>query len=100
MNHSWSQDYCRPRGQSDLVNVSVSYVLDGIQASSAKQIADQIKAYWQKQGYTFTVTTQGIGTDAPNILATTKDGYNVALQTGKGGPMSLGASSPCAEPAK
>lgn len=82
---------------SNSVNVGRAYVLGGISAADNPALGEAVKSFWQKQGYKIT-QSGGIGTDQPNINATTGDDYLVALQSNSEGVLRLVASSPCAQP--
>jgi hypothetical protein len=85
-------------GQSNLVNVSRSYILDGPPASGDQTAGSRIKSFWQKQGYHIT-RSDGLGTATPNISAKTSDDFLLVLESNSAGTLMLVASSPCAQPA-
>jgi hypothetical protein len=82
---------------SNLVNVGRSYILSGIPKSGNPALGERVRSFWQKQGYKIT-ESDGIGTEQPNINATTHDDYLLSLESNSEGTLMLGASSPCAEP--
>src|ERR1700683_4593337 len=79
--------------QSNLVNVSRSYVLAGITASDNSAVGEDIHGVWQKQGYKIT-ESRGVGAAEPNVNATTGDDYLLALQSNSEGTLMLGVTSP------
>lgn len=84
-------------GQSNLVNVSRSYILDGFPASDNQMAGEKIRSFWEKRGYHITKSA-GVGTGTPSISATTNDSFLLALESNSQGTLMLVASSPCAQP--
>lgn len=85
-------------GNSSQVTVSRTYEFRGITVSDHVAIGKQVLAYWQKEGYTIT-RSGGIGTEQPSIEAQTSDGFEIGMEPGGDGLLTLGATSPCVQPA-
>jgi hypothetical protein len=83
---------------SSQVTTGNTYLLHGISVSDNVAVGRQVLAYWQREGYQVT-ESQGIGTEQPIIVVQTPDGFHMSLQTGGDGVLSIGASSPCVQPA-
>jgi hypothetical protein len=84
-------------GTSSLVTTGNTYLLRGIAVSDNVAVGRQVLAYWQREGYQVT-ESQEVGSEQPSIFVQTPDGFNMSLQTGGDGVMSIGATSPCVQP--
>ncbi len=82
---------------SGLVTVACTCLLRGIAASRAVAIGSQVSECWAERGYTVT-HVRGIGTNRPEILARTADGFALALQSNAGGMLALSATSAGVQP--
>lgn len=84
-------------GASQMVTVAYTYNLRDIPGSENRAIGEQIKAYWQKQGYTIQAATD-LGTSQPNISGETKDAFLISLDSNSENTLFIGATSPCVYP--
>ena len=87
---------------SKMVTVDRTAWLRGIPNGQQVNIANQVKAYWQKQGYVIG-TTANFAQGKPEITGYTphKDPFEVftfSLTTASNGWISIGATSPCVWP--
>lgn len=82
-------------GSTDRIIVSKRYWLEDVPPEKHGDIARQIQAKLVKQGYTID-KAQGIEKNQPEIFARTRpDDFLMSLTWSGGGPLSIGASSPC-----
>ncbi len=80
-----------------MVSVAYGYWLRDIPESANAAIGQQVKAYWQKQGYRIE-TAKGLDNGQPDISGTTKDDFLISLNWSSNGALSMGATSPCVYP--
>jgi hypothetical protein len=80
-----------------MVTVAYTFNLRDIPVSENQTIGEQIKAYWQQQGYAIQKATD-IGTSQPNISGETKDSFLISLDSDSQNTLFIGATSPCIYP--
>jgi hypothetical protein len=78
-----------------MVTVDRTAWLRGVPSGGQVPLANAIKSYWEKQGYTIGDTV-GFNQNLPQIdQVQTHDAFWMSLSTANNGTMSIGASSPC-----
>jgi hypothetical protein len=82
---------------SQMVTVAYTYYLRDVPASRYGSIGQQIKAYWQKRGYTIS-TSGGFSGNQPAIYGQTKDAFLISLDSNSQNTLYIGATSPCVYP--
>jgi hypothetical protein len=82
---------------SQMVTVAYTYNLRDIPVSENRTIGEQIKAYWQKQGYAIN-TSGGFSSNQPAIYGETKDAFLISLDSDSQNTLFIGATSPCVYP--
>lgn len=82
-------------GSTDRIIVSKRFWLQDVPVAKHAGVARQIRANLVKQGHTVE-TTRGIEKNQPEIFARSRpDDFLMSITSSGGGPLSIGASSPC-----
>lgn len=80
-----------------MITVSYDYWLRGIPPHQFGSIGRQIKAYWERQGYSLSEAS-GFDSGTPNISGVTKDDYLISLDWSADNSLSIGTTAPCIYP--